>query len=260
MKIGRVGVWTGYGLIGTENAGEAVALAEALGFGTFWLGGAPRLPTLRPLLEATERIVVATGIVSLWRTEPEQLAREFAELDAEFPGRVLLGMGISHPEILTAYRTPLTLMRAFFDALDAAVPGVPKGRRCLAALGPKMLDLSAERSLGTHSYFVPATHTAIARVRLGVGPVVAPEVACVLDTDVVQARATARRYAERYLGLVNYTSNLRRLGYLEGDMPTAVRIDSSTPSSRRGPPLRSPPQSNSTSTRAPITFACSPSE
>ena len=159
MHLGEFGVWTTYRRIGEENAGQAARLAENLGYGAFWLGGSPQLPALTPLLETTERIVVATGILNVWQSDTEQVAGDFARLEEEFPGRVLLGIGIGHPEATSRYSTPLSAMAEFLDALDAAAVPVPRGRRCLAALGPRMLALSAERSLGAHSYFVTAAHT-----------------------------------------------------------------------------------------------------
>ncbi len=205
-------------MIGQEQAGEAARLLEELGFGTAWLGGSQQLPALRPLLEATDRLVAATGILNVWQSDPAQVARDFAELDADFPGRVLLGIGIGHPEATSHYDRPLTAMREFLDGLDAAAEPVPGQRRCLAALGPKMLDLSAERSLGAHPYFVPVAHTRAARQRLGPSPLLAPEMACVLDDDPESGRARARTYAELYLGLRNYTNNLLNHGFDERDI------------------------------------------
>jgi probable F420-dependent oxidoreductase len=109
-------------------------------------------------------------------------------------------------------------MRQFFDGLDRAETPVPRDERCMAALGPKMLDLSAERSLGAHPYFIPVQHTVYARERIGPGRLLAPELACVLDADAERARATARNYAQTYLGLRNYTSNLLRVGFTEQDL------------------------------------------
>jgi probable F420-dependent oxidoreductase len=218
VELGEFGVWTSYRAIGRDNAAEAARLAESLGFGAFWLGGSPRLPAVRPLLSATTRLTIATGIVNVWQNEPAQLAVEHAELTAEFPDRLLLGIGIGHPEATSEYARPLATMRAFFDGLDAAAPPVPKDERCAAALGDGMLDLSAERSLGTHPYFTPVEHTRHARLRLGPGPLIAPELACVVDDDVERGRATARRYARMYLGLRNYTSNLLRCGFTETDL------------------------------------------
>jgi probable F420-dependent oxidoreductase len=175
MKLGTYGVWTGFRHLGEENGPDAVRLSEELGYGTFWLGGSPRLPTVRPLLAAAERIVIATGIVNVWAYEPGELADEYAALEADFPGRLLLGIGIGHPEATGEYAKPLTKMTDFLDGLDAADSPVPADRRCIAALGPKMLDLSAARSLGTHPYFVPVEHTRFARERLGEGPLIAPD-------------------------------------------------------------------------------------
>jgi probable F420-dependent oxidoreductase len=218
MDLGKSGVWTTYRAIGEENAGEAAALVEQLGYGVFWLGGSPRLSSVRQLLEATESLVIATGIVNVWAYEPAQLAAEYAELTRDFPERVLVGIGIGHPEATSDYSRPLSAMRAFLDGLDRAGQPLPRDRRCLAALAPKMLELSAERSLGAIPYFVPAAHTSAARVLFGPGPLLAPEVAFVLDTDIDRARDKARQYARTYLGLSNYTNNLLRLGFTDDDV------------------------------------------
>jgi probable F420-dependent oxidoreductase len=173
---------------------------------------------VRPLLDATERLVVATGIVNVWQYAPPQLAAERAELVRDFPGRLLLGIGIGHPEATSDYSRPLSTMRAFLDGLDGAATAVPREDRCLAALSPKMLDLCAERSLGTLTYFTPVEHTRFAREHIGEHPLIATELACVVDTDADRARAAARQYAELYLGLRNYTSNLRRFGFTDDDI------------------------------------------
>jgi probable F420-dependent oxidoreductase len=218
MQLGEIGVWTSYRVIGEENAGAAAKLAENLGFGAFWLGGSPRLPSVRPLLDATEHLIVATGIVNVWQYEPAMLAAEHADLTREFPGRLLLGVGIGHPEATSDYAKPLSTMRKFFDGLDGADSPAPRGERCMAALGTKMLDLSAERSRGAHTYFVPVEHTRFARARVGDSALVAPELACVLDSDTERARASARKYAARYLGLRNYTTNLLKFGFTNHDI------------------------------------------
>jgi probable F420-dependent oxidoreductase len=218
VNLGQFGIWTSFRAIGEENAGEAARLVEDLGFGTFWLGGSPRLPRTRPLLEATDQLIVATGIVNVWAYDPADLAAEYAELDPDFPDRLLVGIGIGHPEATTEYATPLATMRAFLDGLDTAGQPLPVRRRCVAALGPKMLELCRDRARGTHTYFVPPAHTRYAREQVGEDGLVAPELACVLDTDTDRARATARGYAKLYLGLRNYTSNLLRFGFTEDDI------------------------------------------
>jgi probable F420-dependent oxidoreductase len=217
MQLSKIGIWTSYRQIGEANAAVAARLAEELGV-VFWLGGSPHLPELRPLLEATRHLVVATGIVNVWQNEPAEVAAEFAQLEAEFPGRVLVGIGIGHPEATSDYTRPLTTMRGFLDGLDGAAAPLPVDRRCLAALGPKMLDLAAARSAGTHTYFVPVDHTRATRERIGADALLATELACVLDDNTERARAAARSYAALYLGLRNYTGNLLRHGFTEQDL------------------------------------------
>jgi probable F420-dependent oxidoreductase len=218
IELGQFGVWTSYRAIGEENAGEAATLAERLGYGAFWLGGSPNPASLTPLLAATDRLVAATGIVNIWVIEPHMAAAETAQLQADYPDRFLLGIGVGHPEATSDYKHPLKATREYLDGLDSAQRPVPPDTRCLAALGPKNLDISRERSLGTHPYFTPVEHTRFARERLGSGKLVAPELACVLDTDVDRARATARQYAKLYLGLSNYTNNLLRFDFTEADL------------------------------------------
>ncbi len=218
MDLGQFGIWTTYRRIGEDRAGEAARLVEELGYSVFWLGGSPRLPSVRPLLEATQGLVIATSIVNIWAYDPARLAAEYTALERDFPGRLLVGIGVGHPEATSDYSRPLSAMRAFLDGLDAAEPPLPRDRRCLAALAPKMLALSAERSLGAIPYFVPVEHTSVARARLGAGPLLVPELAYVLDTDAERARTTAREYARPYLGMSNYTNNLLALGSTGEDL------------------------------------------
>jgi probable F420-dependent oxidoreductase len=218
LQLQKLGVWTTYHAIGEESAGEAASLVEELGYGTFWLGGSPKLAQIRPLLEATERLTVATAIVNVWQNEPATLAGEYAALAEEFPDRVLLGIGVGHPEATSDYSKPLSTMRAFLDGLDGASPPVPRDGRCLAALGPKMLDLSAERALGAIPYFTPVQHTRFARERMGESALLAPELACVVDADPERGHFAARKYAQLYLGLSNYTNNLLKFGFTEQDI------------------------------------------
>src|SRR3954467_10222770 len=218
MDIGEIGIWTSYRSFGIERAGEAAKVAEQLGYGAWWVGGSPHVPDIRPILEATTTLVAATGILNVWSNEPADTAAADAALRAEFPGRFMLGIGIGHPEATSDYRRPLTTMRNFLDGLDASPTPPPVEERCLAALGPKMLAPSGERTAGTHPYFTTVDHTRFARERLGPGKLVAPELACVVDTDPARARAVARHYAKLYLGLRNYTQNVLRFGFTERDL------------------------------------------
>lgn len=204
--------------LGEGNGGEAAKVAQRLGYGAIWVGGSPRLKSLEPLLAATDRITVATSIVNVWQYEPEVLCDEFHALDAAYPGRLLVGLGIGHPEATQEYHKPLAKMRGFLDAIAAATQPIPRRQLIVAGLGPKMLDLSAERSLGTIPYFVSPEHTAFARARLAPPALVAPELAIVVDDEGDRARATARAYAKFYLALSNYTANLLRFEFEPADL------------------------------------------
>jgi probable F420-dependent oxidoreductase len=191
---------------------------EALGFAPLWLGGSPSLVEARAYLEATTTLTVATGILNVWRHEPADVAAGHADLRREVGERFLLGVGIGHPEATSAYKKPLSKMRDFLDGLDAAERPVPRDERVVAALGPKMLELAAERSLGAHPYFTTVEHTRFARERIGPSALLAPELAVVVDPDPESARAHARAFAASYLRMTNYAGNLMRLGFSERDV------------------------------------------
>jgi probable F420-dependent oxidoreductase len=218
MDFGEWGVWTSFRQIGEEDAGDAAAAAEAAGFPSFWLGGSPRLAQVRGLLEGFEKTVVGTSIVNIWGYDPADLAREFDELEADFPGRVCVGIGVGHPEATSDYKRPLTAMEKFLDGVDGAPQPIPKERRILAALAPKMLATSARRSLGTIPYFSSVDHTRFARQSVGPDALVICELACVIDEDVERARVLARKYAQLYLGLRNYTNALIEHGFEQADI------------------------------------------
>lgn len=218
--LGRYGIWS-FALRsehpeGLTERAEATAELEELGFGALWLGGSPGVRHAVPLVEATSRLVVATGIQSIWQYGATETASEFAELEAAHPGRFLLGLGVSHAPLTEQYRRPYARMVEYLDALDAA--GQPAERRVLAALGPKMLRLSRDRAAGSHPYLVTPEHTAQAREELGETPLLAPELKVVLDTDPDRARATARATLAMYLTLPNYTGNFLRIGFTEDDL------------------------------------------
>jgi len=228
MALGPVGVW-GTGLWLEESrraeAKDVAAELDELGYAALWLsaGFGQGLPTLfGELLDSTRRMSVASGILSIWHATAAQAAQGFAALEREHPGRFLLGLGASHALRVDAdekrYERPWSRMVGYLDELDSQRPVVPPERRVLAALGPRMLRLSAERTAGAHPYFVPVEHTALARETLGPGPLLAPEQAVVLQTDPELARELARGHMKGYLRLPNYTNNLRRLGYRDEDL------------------------------------------
>lgn len=218
MDFGDFGAWTSYGRIGKENAGEVARTVEEAGLGTLWIGNSPRLEEMRPLLEGSEKLVVGTSIVNIWGYDPADLVREYAALEADFPGRLCVGIGVGHPEATSDYKRPLTNLEAFLDGIDAAAEPIPTDRRIIAALGPKMLAMSARRSLGTIPYFTSVDHTRFARETVGPDALVIPEIACVLDEDVERARAAAREYGSFYLRLGNYTNALLEHGFERADL------------------------------------------
>lgn len=221
--FGRVGIWSS-ALHGSraDDAGrraiaEAVAELEDLGYGTLWIGGSPSPDDAAAVVAATRRVTVATGILSIWDHTAKEAADRIAAIDADARGRFVLGLGVSHGPMVPQYAKPYSAMVAYLDALDTATPPVDSGHRVLAALGPKMLKLAADRALGAHPYLVSAEHTAEAREALGPDALLAPELSVVLDTDPDRARTTARNMLGMYLQLPNYTANLLRLGFTESD-------------------------------------------
>ncbi len=231
MRLGRVGLWTfQLDLQPATAAKEAAIELEELGYPTLWLPeavGREPLVNSALLLSATQRMVVATGIASIWARDPQGMASGQLTLSEAFPGRFLLGIGVSHQPMVDyvrghQYDKPLTKMREYLEAMDRVIYVAPQPteepRRVLAALGPKMLELSAAKALGAHPYFVPVAHTAFARATLGDGPMLLPEQAVVLSTDATEARATARQHMATYLTLPNYTNNLRRFGWGDDDL------------------------------------------
>ena len=230
-SLGRIGVWVGPRAIEQDPGGFA-ARVERLGYGALWVGGSNpderSFDLLEQALSGTDRLVVATGITSIWAWEPAALAQRVAALEAAYPGRFLLGLGVSHAPAVERlghrYERPLHAMASFLAGLDDAAGRDAEGGsfsappRVLAALGRRMLELSRDRSEGAHPYLTPPAHTENARKILGEAPLLAPEQALVLEEDPRRARVTARVYLERYLRLPNYRSNLERLGYGEEDL------------------------------------------
>ncbi len=215
VDVGRYGVWQRRSDLSPEFAAET----EALGYGAIWIGGSPPgdLALAESMLDATERIVIATGIVNMWSTPAAEVAASYRRIEAKHPGRFLLGVGIGHPEATKEYRSPYATMVDYLDQLDDG--GVPVAGRALAALGPKALRLAADRTAGAHPYLTTPEHTREARGIIGDGVLLAPEQKVVLDTDADRARALGRPVVDRpYLHLVNYRSNLLRLGWSEADL------------------------------------------
>jgi probable F420-dependent oxidoreductase len=216
VALTEFGIWVSKRILGEDGA-DSARLLEELGFGALWLGGSPRLTDLRPLLEATETLIVATSIANVWRYDSAEMAADWEALEQDFPGRALAGIGAGHPEQDGDYSRPFSAVSEYLDRLDA-LGGPPAERRLLAALAPRLTDLAGSRAAGSIPYFVPVGHTRFARERLGTGPLLAPEMACVVDEDPERGRATAREFARLYLGLGNYRNAVLRGGFEEADL------------------------------------------
>lgn len=211
--LGTFGVWT----FGSPTVEQAVEI-EKLGYGAVWIGGSPAgdLEYVDPLLDATETLQVATGIVNVWTADAEQVAEAYHRVEKAYPGRFLLGIGIGHPEHTEEYRKPYDVLVEYLDVLDAAK--VPTSRRVIAALGPKVLKLSAQRSAGAHPYLTTPEHTGQARNLVGKTVYLAPEHKVVLTEDVDEARKIGRDTVDFYLNLSNYLNNWKRLGFTDEDI------------------------------------------
>jgi probable F420-dependent oxidoreductase len=229
--LGRVGVWSF--ALDRRPAGEArrfAARVEDLGYRALWIPEGLRsrevFSHLSLLLSASERLIVASGIASIWARDPVAMANGARTVADAFPGRFVLGLGASHGYSATArghrYRQPYSRMRSYLEAMDAAEFSGPEPARpaskVLAALGPRMLSLAAERTAGAHSYLVPVEHTARAREALGEEPVLVPEQAVVLERNPEVARTIAREHVAGHLSAPNYSNNLRRLGWPDAEL------------------------------------------
>jgi probable F420-dependent oxidoreductase len=223
MRLGRSGIWSSAFWGDRTAAKEAAVQLEQLGYGALWFpNGSAIFALAGDLLEATHRIVIATGIASIWMHPAEEVASIHHTLTEAHPNRFVLGLGVSHAQLVNRnqpdrYTQPFEHMRAYLDALDQAPAPVPADERMLAALGPLMLGLARDRSAGAHPYLVTQEHTRRARETLGTGPLLAPEQAVVLETNPERARAIARNHLAIYLQAPNYINNWLRLGFTPDD-------------------------------------------
>ena len=230
VDLGRVGIWFGsIDALPTPEARRAAQLVEELGFGSLWVAeavGRDPFVSSAVLLSATTNLKLATGIANIYARDPMTMVAGQKTLAEAFPGRFLLGIGVSHGHLVAGVRKhdwskPYSHMVEYLDRMDTALFMAKgpddDGGRLLAALGPKMLQLSATRANGSHPYFTTPEHTAIARETMGPDALLAPEQMVVLSTDADEARRIARAGMKVYLRLPNYWNNLVRLGFTDAD-------------------------------------------
>jgi probable F420-dependent oxidoreductase len=230
-RLGPIGAWS-FALQRLSARDELAAAREMeeLGYPAIWfpesLGSKDVLAHSAMLLGATERAIIAPGIASIHARDAMSTANGARALGEAYPDRFVLGLGVSHAPAVKArggdYGRPLTAMKSYLDRMAevqyaAPMPETPVPL-VLAALGPRMLELAAERADGAHPYFVPVDHTPFARRYLGDEPCLAVEMTAVLATDRSAGLDIARAFAKHYLALPNYANNLRRLGWAEADI------------------------------------------
>jgi len=231
LQLGRVGLWAAdFDLVPMAAAQEGIARVEEMGFGTVWVPEAvlrEAFASCALLLSATKKMTIATGIANLHARTAQSMQAGWKTLSEAFPDRFLLGIGVSHAPMVQGvhkgnYDKPYSTMVEYLEAMDNGVffspqPSTPP-RRVLAALGPKMLKLAAEKTDGAHPYFTPVEHTAFARETLGKEPLLAPEIAVVLNETPDTAKDIANKFMSTYTKLPNYTNNLKRFGFTEDDI------------------------------------------
>lgn len=220
QAVGKYGIWN-VGLRGEDlehrgERAESAAELEELGFGTLWVGGSGSARNAVPLIEATSKVVVGTSVQNIWEHDAMAAAASFTAVEAAHPGRFVLGLGVGHAKVVEGYHHPYATLTAYLDTLGKA--GVPGRGVMIAALGPRMLKLAADRTAGSIPYLVTPEHTAQARGILGADALLAPELKVILDPDPSDARSLARQNLAPYLGFENYTNNWLRHGFTEDDL------------------------------------------
>lgn len=230
MSLGKLGVWSGLDGLSAAQAVDFAKRVEGWGYGALWMPeavGREVLSISAWLLAHTQSLIVATGIANIYARDAMSSAAAQKALNEASDGRFLLGLGVSHVPLVETvrhlnYGKPLATMRSYLEAMAgapyAANPPAVKPQTILAALGPKMLQLSAECADGAHPYNVTPEHTAQARELLGEGKLLCVEQAVLLETDAATARAKARQFLKMYIGLPNYVNNWKRLGFSDDDV------------------------------------------
>lgn len=223
VDIGRLGVWLNSrppNRLEPGQLGELAAGLEQAGYRAVWVGSTPGdLPQAEPVLAATDKLAFASGIVNVWSEPVEQTIASYHRVNTAYPNRILLGVGVGHREAnaTQGYQRPYAKVVEYLDALAGAPDPVPAENTALAALGPKMLELAAQRTAGAHPYLTTPEHTRQARELMGAGPLLAPEQKVVLETDPAKARGIGRAVLSIYFSLTNYLTSLRRLGFTDED-------------------------------------------
>ncbi len=226
MKLGRLGVWYSTDKLNGAQLADLMRVVEGAGYTAFWYPesrGYESMSLAAYLLSKSTKLTIGSSIANIYARDPFTAQRAMVSLNNFYGGRFILGLGVSHIPMVEGlrghrYDKPLGAMRAYLDGVHKGLPAGEEPPVVVAALGPKMLALSAEKSRGAVPYNVTPKHTAQAAAILGPGKTLAVEQKVTLETDPVRARTLGRKELSRYMGLPNYRNNWLREGFSEADL------------------------------------------
>lgn len=226
MKLGRLGVWYPTDRLDGVQLGDFVRLVETSGYAALWYPesrGYESMSLAAFLLSKSERLMIGSSIANIYARDAYTAQRAMVSMNSWYGDRFILGLGVSHIPMVEGlrghrYDKPLGAMRAYLDGIHKDLPKDTEAPVLVAALGPKMLALSAEKSMGAVPYNVTPKHTAQAAAILGPKKVLAVEQKVTIETDPVRARALGRKELARYMVLPNYRNNWLREGFTEADL------------------------------------------
>jgi probable F420-dependent oxidoreductase len=226
MKLGRLGVWYSADKCDAAGLADLLRVVERNGYAAYWYPegrGYESMALASYLLAKSDKLVVGSSIANIYARDPYSAKQGMLLLNGFYGDRFILGLGVSHRLSVEGlrgkkYEKPLATMGAYLDGVYKDLPTGTEAPVALAALGPKMLELSAKRTMGALPYNVTAKHTAIAAKILGPGKMLAVEQKVTIETDPAKARALGRKELARYMVLENYRNNWLREGFTEADL------------------------------------------
>ena len=230
MQLGKLGVWGSLEAYSARDGADLARTVESMGFAALWQPEAVGRNVLvhsSYILSNTKTLIAATGIANIYARDAMSMRSAQLGLAEQSGGRFLLAMGVSHAPMVAgvrghAYEKPVATMRAYLERMQASMYLAPQPaeqpKTLIAALGPKMLELSASHADGAHPYNVTPEHTAQARKILGAGKLLCVEQKVMLESNPDVARDVGRKVLGPYLALENYVSNWRRLGFTDADL------------------------------------------
>jgi len=225
-RFGKLGVWYAVDRLDGSRIKRLLRTVEDLGYSTLWYPeavGYESLSIASFMLANTTRLIIGSSIANIYARDAFTARRGLTTLSSLYDDRFILGLGVSHAPMVEklrghVYDKPMPTMRRYLDGLYERPSNVAEWPVMIAALGPLMLKLAAERTAGALPYNVTPEHTRVARAALGKGKLLVAEQKVCLETDAATARGLARRELHRYMTLTNYRNNWLRIGFTEADL------------------------------------------